>query len=275
MSTPSVTDLYKGVADDRERIFGRSFYGDFLNWGYWKWNTEDHVAACENLVELVLAMAPRSGPSVLEAGCGVGGVSRRLARHYEQVTGINVMPDQLEKCRQLVPTAAFHQMDATALTFDTESFHDVVSIEAAMHFDTRERFFGESFRVLRPGGHLLFADIIAAPQVSRSNVTSVEDYARALEAAGFAEARVIDVTRDTAGAHADYCLWYLRDRLERGAIDQRRFDQAAVGIVARLAATKHYVVGSARKPPDGRPPWREAPHAGTYLSLLLTATAGL
>src|SRR5678815_2755352 len=97
MSRPDVTDLYKGVTDGRERIFDASFYGDFLNWGYWRADTSNHIAACENLVELVLALAPRGGPSVLEAGCGIGGVARRLARDYAEVTGINIMADQLQK----------------------------------------------------------------------------------------------------------------------------------------------------------------------------------
>jgi len=275
MSGPDVSDLYKEITTERDRIFGRSFYGDFLNWGYWTAETADHIAACENLVELVLAMAPRSGPSVLEAGCGIGGVARRLARDYEHVTGINVMDDQLERCRQLVPTATFLHMNATSLELQPGSFDDVISIEAAMHFNTRERFFEESFRVLRPGGRLLLADIIATAQVSHSQVTSVDDYVRALQTAGFVEVRVVDVTRDVRDAHTDYCLWYLRQHLAAGRIDQSRFDQAAVGLVARLAATKHYVAGCARKPIDRAPAWRADRHTTEYLSSLLTRTAGI
>ena len=274
MSVANVTELYKGVSDDdRERIFGPAFYGDFLNWGYWKWETDNHVVACEDLVDLVLSLAPRSGDSVLEAGCGVGGVSKRLMRDYRRVTGINVVADQIERCRQLVPGATFQLMDATALAFEPESFDDVVSIEAAMHFDTREQFLNEASRVLRPGGRLLVADIIGAPQLARSAITSVEDYANALEAAGLVEARVIDVTRETSIAHADYCLWFAHDALRRGVIDQAKFDRAVVGVVARLAATKYYVVATARKPTASKPTWRSEPHAAHHMSSLLTATA--
>jgi SAM-dependent methyltransferase len=274
VSGPDVSDLYKGVTNESDRIFGGSFYGDFLNWGYWKSETTDQVAACENLVGLVLGMAPRSGPSVLEAGCGIGGVARRLSRDYAQVTGINVIDDQLERCRQLLPSATFHHMNATSLEFPPGSFDDVISIEAAMHFDTRERFFDESFRVLRAGGHLLLADIIATQHVSRSLVTNVEDYDRTLRMAGFVEVRVVDVTRDVCDAHTDYCVWYLRQALAAGNIDQSRFDQGAVGLVARLAATKHYVVAAARKPIDPAPAWRADRHTNEYLSSLLIRTAG-
>lgn len=275
MSGPDVSDLYRNNTNESsDRIFGASFYGDFLNWGYWKSETADQIAACENLVELVLAMAPRSGSSVLEVGCGIGGVARRLSRDYERVTGINLVDAQLERCRQLVPSATFLRMDATALEFQPGSFDDVISIEAAMHFNTRERFFEESFRVLRPGGHLLLADIIATHQLSHSQVMDVDGYVRALQAAGFVEVRIFDVSREVTDGHTDYCLWYLRQLLAAGKIDQSRFEREAIGLVARLAATKHYIAGSARKPIERLPPWRGDRHTTEYLSSLLIRTAG-
>jgi len=59
--------------------------------------------------------------------------------------------------------------NATDLQFENESFDLVVAVESAFHFYTREKFFEETIKVLRPGGRLAMADII--PIVELENMT--------------------------------------------------------------------------------------------------------
>jgi SAM-dependent methyltransferase len=58
------------------------------------------------------------------------------------------------------------QGSATEMPIESGSVDKVVAVECAFHFRTRERFFREAWRVLRPGGRLVLADILPMPKVS-------------------------------------------------------------------------------------------------------------
>jgi ubiquinone/menaquinone biosynthesis C-methylase UbiE len=51
------------------------------------------------------------------------------------------------------------QGDAENLPFDDESFDAVINIEASHLYPQLPRFLAEVARVLRPGGHFLYADL--------------------------------------------------------------------------------------------------------------------
>jgi MPBQ/MSBQ methyltransferase len=259
MSKDIVDQLYAPVVTEPGRMFGPSYYGDFLNWGYWKADTETQIEACENLVELVASMIPKKDGALLEVGCGIGGVIRTLTRYWpaSKMTGINRMEDQLEVCRKRVPEATFLKMDATKLELPDESFETVISVEAAFHFDTRRKFLEEAFRVLKPGGYFGIADIIGIPYGNRANLAYDPGvYRDLLRQVGFCEIKVIDVTDETAHAHADHGLHYLQRKLAAGEISTTEYEHAALGRVIRLTAGRYYVVAGGRKPIPGKPSWR-------------------
>jgi MPBQ/MSBQ methyltransferase len=268
-----VQELYEKTLDESDRLFGEQYYGDFLNWGYWKLDTRTQIEACENLVELLLSLIPKHEGKLLEAGCGVGGVARHLTRYYraEDLTAINVMEDQLAVCRRRVPAVRFLRMDAAKMEFADGEFDRVISLEAAMHFNTRQRFLHEAYRVLKPGGYLALADIIGFPVEPHSFVANPAEYARLLRETGFGEVRVMDITTESTLAHADHSLDYLQQKLAAGQIDQATFDRAALSRLARVAAGRYYVVAGARKPPSNA---RRSAFA-EYLKTTLVKTASL
>lgn len=182
----------------------RSLYGDsgYFNVGYWTAATRDLASACDALVDEVAAPISAGARLVLDVGCGLGAGTRRLAGHFPRalVVGANLSLWQLRMTR----SGGAHAMatDAARLGVASSSADAVVALESALHFDTRDEFFHEAFRVLRPGGVLsvadmLFrdADVIGPWMVPASNrIASLLDYEEHVRAAGFTSIASRDVT---------------------------------------------------------------------------------
>jgi cyclopropane fatty-acyl-phospholipid synthase-like methyltransferase len=97
---------------DTKMFTPRARVSDFVNYGYWEPGTLTHEAACENLMERLLAFVIRKDGSILDVACGKGATTRYLLKYYpaESVTGINISEKQLEKCRLNAPNCNFIQM---------------------------------------------------------------------------------------------------------------------------------------------------------------------
>jgi 2-polyprenyl-3-methyl-5-hydroxy-6-metoxy-1,4-benzoquinol methylase len=99
-----------------------------------------------------------AGGAVLDLGCGCGmPLARDLAASGYQVTGVDLSEVQVERARQLVPTASFLRADATQVRFLPSSFDAVVSLYALIHMplDEQPPLLGRIGRWLRPGGWFL------------------------------------------------------------------------------------------------------------------------
>jgi SAM-dependent methyltransferase len=146
----------------------RSFYGDsgYSNFGYWADGATSGRAACDSLLDRLLGMLPEPPSSLLDVACGEGGTTARVRERFPEavITAVNISPGQITRAAARCPGVRFLQMDATQLEFPADSFDAVLCVEAAHHFNTRERFLREALRVLRPGGTLLLTDgIVRGP----------------------------------------------------------------------------------------------------------------
>ena len=104
-----------------------------------------------------------SGKRVLEVSCGHGGGASYLTRTLNPAsyTGLDLNPAGIEFCRKRHNLAGldFVHGDAETLPFADQSFDAVINVEASHLYPHFSRFLAEVARVLRPGGHFLYADL--------------------------------------------------------------------------------------------------------------------
>lgn len=118
--------------------------------------------ACIQLYHHVASQVDLRDKEVLEVSCGHGGGASWVARTMKpaKYTGLDLNPTGIQFCQQRhrVPGLTFVQGDAQRLPFPDNSFDAVINVEASHCYPDFPGFLAEVARVLRPGGHLLYAD---------------------------------------------------------------------------------------------------------------------
>jgi SAM-dependent methyltransferase len=94
--------------------------------------------------------------SLLDAGCGTGEITARLAELFPQaaLTGIDLEEPHLERARRLCPRARFEKGDALELHFAEATFDLAVCRHLLQAVPDAGRVVREMVRVLKPGGRL-------------------------------------------------------------------------------------------------------------------------
>ena len=231
---------------------------DFHNWGYWLPDTKSRRAASENLMEELLSFVPRKQGPILDVACGKGATTRYLLKYYpaDQITGINISDRQVQKCRISAPECKFLRMDATELAFEDETFDNIICVEAAHHFYTRQKFLFEAWRVLRPGGRLILSDILSTKTAeattlnaySANYVQNLSTYRNQYADVGFDDMTVVDATQECFNSFCLYTKRLLQKRLRHHEIGAHVFRLGNNYLNQRSRDVRFYLLVSARKP---------------------------
>jgi ubiquinone/menaquinone biosynthesis C-methylase UbiE len=162
-------------------------------------------AVASQLQTLLAPFAPPAGSRYLDVGCGNGAATLAVARAYGlEATGIDVDPAQVALARAAGKGNArvhFVEADATRLPFADASFDAVASSKATHHIQAWTEALAEMARVIRPGGHLVYTDLVLPGPLAwlAARLRKSEPPTRARLDATFESLGLTPVHRRTAG----------------------------------------------------------------------------
>jgi arsenite methyltransferase len=184
--------------------------------------------------EDVLDLGSGSGMDVFYAALEVGDVGRAV--------GVDMTKEQLAKSERLRAQGGFEQVTFTeghieSLPFPDESFDVVISNGVINLVPDKKSVFTEAARVLRPGGRLAIADIIAEVELTSQIVANTDLWASCI--GGAAQQDTYQQTIETAGLRLELMKRNQYRFLSQQALNaSERYGVKSVSILARKVETK-------------------------------------
>lgn len=248
-------------------------WGEHMHHGYYGpggGEQKNHRQAQIDLIhELLRWGGVTKAQRILDAGCGVGGSARHLARSFgAQVLGLTLSPVQAEeaavfnKKTGLEGLVEVQARDVMTLTAADGPFDLVWSLESAEHMGDKQRLLDIFYQLLKPGGKLLMVTWClrgTPPALSSGEVAllrkicevyhlpplvSIEELRRKAQLAGFTQIK----TADWSDAVAPFWQAVIRSAFRwqsvLGLIRSGR--QAVRGAWAMQYMTRGYRLGTIR-----------------------------
>ena len=145
----------------------------FMNYGYVSLDADAGAVALSvgdeyhrypiQLYHHIASAVDWSGSDALEVGSGRGGGASYITRYFrpKSMIGMDIAPRAVEFCRRhyQINGLSFERGDAEHMRFPDKSFDIVLNVESSLYYPNLGRFFREVARVLRHGGHFLYADM--------------------------------------------------------------------------------------------------------------------
>ncbi len=117
-----------------------------------------HARGLPATIELADRLPIEAGQQIVDIGCGLGGPARYIAKRFQcSVNGIDITEPFVEAANKLTRLLHMESQvrielgDAQRLPYPNASFDGAYAQHVTMNVEDRPRFFGEAYRVLKPG----------------------------------------------------------------------------------------------------------------------------
>lgn len=137
-----------------------------LHYVIWDKSTKTVYDSIINTNNLLMKIGEiKATDMVLDCGCGIGGSAIYLSKNLGcKVTGVTLSAKQVATAKKLAiensvdKLVSFCKLNYLETGFEDNSFDIVWAIESFGSSPNKQLFFKEMYRILKPGGKILFAD---------------------------------------------------------------------------------------------------------------------
>lgn len=118
-------------------------------------------------------LQPKKQDIILDASCGGGDMTLRLAKKCQKVYGIDISKNAFIKAKKKAPkNAIFQKGNVESLKFKNSFFDKIVSIETLEHVLHPDKMLKEFSRVLKQNGKL----VMTYPTIDQTIVAKIERF---------------------------------------------------------------------------------------------------
>ena len=165
--------LYRDIREFYDASSGlwEQIWGEHMHHGYYGKNgnykldrRQAQIELIEELLDWGNCNSSNSPKNIIDVGCGIGGSTLHLAQKFDcQAKGITLSPVQASRAKERAIEANlgnrvnFEVANALNMPFADNTFDLVWSLESGEHMPDKAKFLAECYRVLQPGGKMIFA----------------------------------------------------------------------------------------------------------------------